>query len=134
MANEAKLVIELAPPIPFTCADGAGIEKGTLLTMSDPMTAAATSTKEAVIAGIAAAEKIASDGNTKIPVYRQGIFKVTASGSITCGDALISSTGGTNLVETAGVNAEDIVGIALETASNSETMLIELKPFTMNLA
>lgn len=134
MTNEATLVIETQLPIAFTCADGTGIEKGTLLTMSDPMTAAATSTKEAVIAGIAAAEKIASDGNTKLPVYRGGVFKMTASGSITCGDALISSTGGTNLVETAGVNGEDIVGIALETATNGETFLMELKPFTMNLA
>jgi len=31
MANEATLVYETMPPIPFTCADGATIEKGTLL-------------------------------------------------------------------------------------------------------
>lgn len=134
MANEATLVYQFALPVPMTCADGVGIEKGTLLTMSDPMTAAATTAKEAIIAGIAAGEKIASDGLTKIPVYREGIFRMTASGSITIGDALISSTGGANEVEAAGVNAEDIVGISLETATDGQTFLVELKPRTINVA
>jgi len=81
MANEATLVIETAPPIAFTCADGTGIEKGTFLTLSDPMTVAATGANaNAVVIGIAAAEKIANDGNTKIPVYLEGIFKVLAGG------------------------------------------------------
>jgi hypothetical protein len=137
MANEATLIYETGLPIPFTCANATGIEKGTLLTMSDPMTAAACAGDEDIIAGIAATEKIANDGKTKISVYRSGIFKVYASGSITVGDALISASSVTayrNYVKSAGVNGEDIVGISLETATDGQTFLMELKPFTMNLA
>ena len=54
MALELTLIMETELPIPFTVADGAGIEKGTLLTMSDPMTAAACTTDNAIIAGVAA--------------------------------------------------------------------------------
>ena len=134
MTSEHVLMIDTHQAIPFTVADGGAIPKGSLLTMSDPMTAALTTTKEAIIAGVAKTEKIALDGKTKLAVYRGGVFKATASGSITVGDALISSTGGTNLLETAGVNGEDIVGEALETCTTGETFLYQLNPFSMNLA
>ena len=39
-----------------------------------------------------------------------------------------------NKVEAAAVNAENIVGVALETAADTETFLMELKPFGINLA
>ena len=137
MTNEAVLIFETGPPIPFTVAD-AGIEMGTLLTMSDPMTAAANSTKESIVGGIAASEKIASDENLKLGVYRQGIFKVTASGSITVGDALISASGAAgsegNKLETSGTSVEDIVGISLESATDGQTFLMELRPVTINVA
>jgi hypothetical protein len=135
MTNEAVLIYETSIPIPFTVADGTGIEKGAILKMTDPMTASLAVAKEDIIAGIAASEKIASDGKTKLGVYRSGIFKVLASGNITVGDALITSAVTTgNTVETAGVSGEDIVGIALETATDGQTLLMELKPFSMNLA
>jgi len=134
MANEAILVYETATPIAFTCADGIGIEKGALLTLSDPMTVATTAAKEDVIAGIAAQEKIASDGKTKIAVYQAGFFKMTCSGSVTAGDALISGLGAGNIVETAGVGSEDILGIAQEDATTGQTLLVKLQPMTLNLA
>jgi len=135
MANEWTIMYDQDTPVPFTVADGTGIEKGSLLKMTDPMTASLSDGKEDIIAGVAATEKIASDGNTKLGVFRRGIWKCTASGSITVGDALISSaTVSANLVETAGVNAEDIVGIALETATDTQTLLVELGPRTNNLA
>ena len=70
MTNEAVLEIEQTVPIPMTCANGTGIEKGTILKMSDPFTVAAVSGTNDTIGGIAAEEKIASDGKTKIAVYR----------------------------------------------------------------
>ena len=76
MANEATLIVETCLPIAFTCADGAGIEKGTLLKMSDPFTVAAATADNDVFAGVAAEEKIANDGKTKIAVYRGGIFNL----------------------------------------------------------
>ena len=54
MANEAVLMFETHPAIPFTVADGAGIEKGTLLKMSDSMTVAATSADNDIFAGVMA--------------------------------------------------------------------------------
>jgi hypothetical protein len=135
MANEATLIFELGPAIPFTVADGTGIEEGAILKMTDPFTASLADGDEDVVAGIAASEKIASDGRTKLGVYRRGIFKVYASGSITVGDACITAAGDeTNYVKTAGLNAEDIIGIALETATNGETFLMELMPRTINVA
>jgi len=66
MANEATLMIEMDLPIPLTVADGAGIEKCTVLKLTDPMTAAACSADNDVFIGIAAEEKIANDGKTKL--------------------------------------------------------------------
>ena len=130
MANEATLIFTDGVPIPFTCADGTGIERGTILKMTDPFTAIAASGVNDIVAGIAATEKIASDGKTKIAVYRSGIFKVTASGSIAVGDScgtdisnLIRSNTNTN-----SLSGSKSIGIALETAANGETFLMELKP------
>ena len=135
MADEAELIIETELPIMFTCADGTGIAKGAILVMTDPMTAALAAGSEDIVAGIAAEEKIASDGKTKIAVYREGIFRVLAGGAITVGDAVITNAGtATNEVLTAGVNAEDILGVALETAADTDTFLMELQPRTNNLA
>lgn len=133
MANEATLVYEFELPIQMTVADGAGIEKGTLLKMSDPMTAAASTTLNDVVAGIAAQEKINGDGRTKLAVYRNGIFKVLGSGNITAGMAVVFTTA-SNTVEAATINHENILGIALETSTAGQTLLIELKPTVMNLA
>jgi len=136
MASECTLVIEMGKPIPFTCADGTGIEKGAILTLSDPMTAALCTTDGAVIAGIAAAEKIANDGNTKIPVYRSGIFKGLAGTAIALGDALDThaATGATNEIAAAPVNGEHLLGVALEAADDTHTFLFELKPTDINVA
>lgn len=76
MANEATLIFETHLPIPMTCANGAGIEKGAALKLSDPITVALADTDQDLAGGIAATEKIANDGKIKIGVYRGGIFKV----------------------------------------------------------
>jgi len=135
MANELTLVFEISRPIPMTCADGTGIEKGAILKLADPMTASAAAALNDIVGGVCAEEKIASDGKVKVGVYRRGIFKATASGSITVGDPLVvSGPTANNLIQTAGVNAEQIIGISLETATNAETFLFELNPTVMQLA
>lgn len=131
MANEATLIVETAPPVAFTCADGTGIEKGTFLTLSDPRTVAATGANaNAIVIGIAASEKIANDGNTTIPVYTQGIFKVLAGGAITVGDMVESHSVAQEVVTatfTAGATA-NLMGRALETAADADTFLMQLNP------
>lgn len=127
MAFEAVLVDRLADPIDFTCADGTGIEKGTILKLTDPRTAIASSAASDPIAGIAAREKIASDGRTRIAVYRRGIFDMKASGAITAGEPVcVSATA--NHVARAGGNLNQsgaaIIGHALETATDAEVIQV----------
>ena len=136
MALETTLVYETGVPIDFTCADGVGIEKGAVLVLSDPMTAATTTGDTDACAGIAAEEKIASDGRTSLPVYREGIFRGFAGAAgVTVGMAIItdSATGAANELVVAVVNSEHIVGIALESATDGQSFLFELKPMGVQL-
>jgi|SRR3990167_1960036 len=137
MALEAVLIKELEPAVNFTCADATGIAKGSFLKIADPNTVAQAGTDNDAVIGIAAEEKVASDGNTQIAVYMRGIFRGTiGAGGCTAGDALIcdSSTGDDNEMATADVNSEHIIGIALETGTDLETIKFLLQPVTVNLA
>jgi hypothetical protein len=126
MANEAILVHELEPPIPFTCADGTGIEKGSLLKLTDPMTVALADGAADIIAGIAAEEKIASDGKTSIGVYLRGIFKMLSDGTVAVGAGVMAD--GTNpnefITATAAADAAQIFGISLESVSDGHTGMV----------
>ena len=135
MANEAVLLWETDLPVPFTCANGAGIEKGAILKLTDGMTAVINSGAEDDLAGIAAEEKIASDGKVKIPVYRGGIFKVYISGTVNIGDALAMSET-VNYMKAADatcVNSK-ILGLALEAGTDGETIRMEVRPGANNNA
>jgi len=136
MANEAVLEVETELPIMFTCANDTRIEKGAILTLSDPMTAELCTTDGAVVAGIAAEEKIANDGKTKIAVYRRGIFKMLAGTSITAGQAVDThaATGATNEVAAAPAAGDSVLGLALETADDGHTLLVELNPRVRDIA
>lgn len=127
MANEATLWMELEPPIPFTCADGVGIERGTVLQLTDPMTVSATSGDNQVVIGIAAEEKIASDGRTKIGVYTRGIFKmvVDAGDVTTVGlDCVVRAANAVGLYDTLDGEKGLKIGRALETGAAGETVLV----------
>ena len=129
MANEATLWMELDPPIPFTCADGAGIEKGTVLQLTDPYTVSATSGDNQVVIGIAAEEKIANDGRTKIGVYVRGIFKmvVDAGDTTTVGlDCVVRAAYAIGLYDTLDDEKGLVIGRALETGAAGETVLVLL--------
>ena len=136
MANEAILIVEQDFPVNFTVTNATGIEKGALLKMTDPNTAIAGSASNDPVAGISYGEKIASDGVTKLAVYRKGIFKMTLSGSATVGDALvIEGVSNTNYVKKCpnhtSLSGANIVGTALETGTTGETILVELNPHTV---
>jgi hypothetical protein len=134
MTNEATLFYELEPAIPMTCSNTTGIEKGTFLKLDDPMTVSISAANEDVVGGIAKEEKIASDGKTSIGVYRHGVFKVTASGSVAVGDllGLAGRDGDLNKVysitgtQTIAASGSRIVGSSFETATDGETFLMEL--------
>ena len=132
MANEA-VTIELmgypkGRPIRWTVADGTGLEKGTILKISsDPRTAAASSADGELFAGILAEEKVASDGQTEVAAYTEGIFdiKCTAAGA-TLGKAV--KIAGANLVTDADDDTvegrAEVVGVALETGGANEVIAV----------
>jgi len=137
MALETTLIHELEPAVPMTVADGTGIEKGAVLILTDPNTAATTTGDNDACAGIAKTEKIANDGKVKLAVYKRGIFKGFAGAAgVTAGLGIITdtATGAANELVDADVNSENIVGRALETATDTQSFLFELNPISFNLA
>lgn len=137
MANECTLIYEVSPPIPFIVADATAIEKGAVLKFADPMTVLTTAGDHDIVAGIAAEEKIANDGKTKVAVYRSGIFRgIAGTAGVTAGSAIDtdSATSAVNRLADAAVNSEVVLGISFETAAAGESFLFELRPTVMNLA
>lgn len=126
MANEATLVWRLQDAIPFTVSNTTGIEKGAVLKMSDPMTAATTTAAADIIAGIAASEKVANDGKTTLGVYRKGIFKMTLSGACVVGDILGTDAVANMVKKVTNVSGCKVLGYALETGASGETIMVEL--------
>ena len=125
MTGEAILRDDLGEnPIDFTCADGTGIPKGTLLKLTDPRTAIAASGGGDMIAGIAAIEKVASDGQVRIAVWRKGIFDMLADGSIPIGGAVMADGTDNQVIASTGVTGAAQIGYALEAASDGETFQV----------
>lgn len=119
-------------PRRYTVADGTGITKNKILTLSDPRTAAEVSATPAangyVCAGISSMEKEASDGSTSIAAWTDGVFEMSASGSITVGQPVKSC--GTGYVMAASyldIASGVIMGNALETASDKEVINVRVK-------
>jgi len=137
MALECTLLVELEPAVSFTCAEGTGIPKGSLLKIADPNTVSQCGGDNERVIGIAADEKIASDGNTQIAVWLRGIFKGTAGAAGTvAGDAIISdcATGDDNEMVIADDASENLIGMALETAGDLETFKFLLQPIARKIA
>lgn len=136
MADECTLLVETHPPVPMTVSNTTGIEKGAILKLTDPNTAALADGDDDIIAGIAAEEKIASDGKTTLAVYRRGIFKGLAGGAITIGCALgtYASTGATNELHALGAAGDNMLGESMETADDGHTFRFELKPMKRDMA
>lgn len=134
MAHEAILKVRTHDPLDFTVADGTGIEKGALCALTDPNTGILVSVPSQPIAGIAAREKVASDGRTQLAMFNKGVFEMTASGAITVGEPVSSAadsvaTGFANTVEVAqaaAVSGAAVIGYALETATDLERILVKV--------
>ena len=133
MAREAVLKGGEQLPINFNSATA--IEKGSILKLTDNMTAALANGDTDICAGIAQSEALSTD--TSVSVHTRGIFLGYAGAAgVTVGNAIITdvATGDTNELVDADVNSENIVGRALETATEGNVFLFELNPFTVNLA
>ena len=136
MALEAELYYELELPVPMTCADGAGIEKGALLKLNDDATVTTSGADSDHIVGIAANEKVANDGRTSISVYLRGIFiGFAGTDGVSVGEAIRMDSGSApNEFSVAAINEEGIVGTAWATASDGERFKFILNPINPQLA
>lgn len=118
----------MSNPIMFTCADGVGITKGTVLKLSGDRTVSASSADNEIFAGICARDKIINDGRTQVAVYIDGIFDLTlgAGGATSLGHKV--NITGANLFGPANVTtAADFAehaGKALEAGSNNEVIQV----------
>jgi hypothetical protein len=128
MANEA-VCIEI--PTRFrrvTVANGTGIAIGTLMKITDPNTAEATSADNDSFAGIAWEEKTANDGITEITLAVNGVWDITTTNAAITVGAFVS-IGGANLVSTmAEVDFPTgaFVGKADETCSGTEVIRVRV--------
>jgi len=92
MTDECTLMVETELPIMMTVADATPVTKGSWLIIANPMTMTVhAANDESYCGGIAAEEKIANDGKTKVAVYQGGIFRMTGSAAITTGETLALS-------------------------------------------
>ena len=66
----------------FDCASGTKIPKGTVLKGSSPRTAAASDGAADPYAGVASADKSATDGTTRVGAWQNGILEFASSGTI----------------------------------------------------
>jgi hypothetical protein len=132
MANEHTLVIQKTLPVPFTVADGTGINKGSLLKATSPRTASQSDGTDDLCAGIAATEKIASDGRTTLGVIvgPGDEFIAQASGTITVGDSVGTISGFSNFVasnaNTADLSGFKRLGFALQSVTNGQDVRYRL--------
>lgn len=129
MANEAVIVELLGnrgEVVDYTVADAAAIEKGAVLRLTDARTASGANIVNGAVAGIAAAEKVASDGQVNIGCYTYGIFDMRASGAITIGAPIgVAENNDVMAVDVTKLSGAHVIGHALETATNAE--VIEIK-------
>jgi len=126
MANEHVLMTQKTVPVSKTVSNTVGIEKGAVLTLSDPNTVATSIAANDFAAGIAYTEKIANDGNTQISVLTGpgDELKAVASGSIGVGEKLvtaIATTGNMLAQATGNLSGSVIIGRSLETATAGQT-------------
>jgi len=125
-AQIVELLGDRGNVISFTVSNTASISKGTLCKLTDPRTASASSAQD-VWAGIAAADKVANDGSTKLGFIRNAIceMKCTSSEGITAGGTVALS--GANIIHLASAGDMDTgkaFGRALEDFSASEEGLV----------
>ena len=109
----------MSDPINMACVDGLGMEKGTILKFSGPRGVAPSAADGDVFAGILAREKIASDGRTQVPVFIDGVFDCTFTGTVVPQGSQVSISGPNILkIFTAGDSEDGVAfGKLLETTT-----------------
>ena len=133
MANEAIITDLLGnggDPIEYTVSSTGTIPKGSLLELEDVRTVKVMSASDKPVAGIAAMEKSTDDETTTISVYTNCIAKMYAGTTgVTVGQQVVAEGAGNTVKNYDTLDSEtgDVLGYALETATNGETVLIKVK-------
>ena len=128
MTYEAQIRDRLSNDVNMIVADGAGIEKGTIMALTDGRVVAASSGAQE-FGGILMREKIANDGRTSVPCNFYGIFDLyaTSGAAITVGDCV--SLSGANMIKEASeaeIQAGLGIGKALETTAEATAETIQV--------
>ncbi len=129
MAKEAVLMVETELPIMMTVADATAIPKGSWLEIANPMTVTIHNGAQDYCGGIAAEEKIANDGKTKVAVYQGGIFRAYGQAAITTGESVALSGDVNELYKTTNASfGMKSVGFALtDCGADNETFIMKLQ-------
>lgn len=107
----------------FTRQASAAILGGQLVAVSGSGTVAPTSAANAAWLGVAGFDAATGD---QVTVFAEGIQRLTASGAITAGATVESAAAGAVAAHTNGTNDVNIVGIALTTAANGQSVEVSL--------
>ena len=109
----------------YTVADGVAIPKYTLLQLTTPNTASASSADNEVAAGIAMYEKVISDGTTEITAALDGVWGLsTKAEAITVGNEVTLNGANEIKVYTTLDNEKGyVLGKALETIGATSTVI-----------
>lgn len=117
-------------PRRFEVASGTKISKGTVLKLTSPRTASASTGTGDFFAGIAAADKSATDYSTSIAAWENGIYEFTASGTIVAGDVVQTAAGGNYVITLVGgyseASGQVVVGVAQKSVSATERVQVRV--------
>jgi hypothetical protein len=118
--------------ISFGVGNAVALEKYDILKMSGAYSVAKASASGDIIAGLAATEKVASDGSTTIGAITSGVFDLFVGGAVAIGDDLVFSGAhalGQQLRKYTTLDDEKgaVIGKALETCSATAEDTIAVK-------
>jgi len=131
MADEA-VTIELyngGRPIRYLVADATAIPKGSLLELDADMRVIVATNTDKCFVGVAAAEKVASDGSTYMSAYTDGIFDMKSDAGTDVRGAAMMISDATNTLETCdagGLLSGGYVGYYLESGTNAGTEAVRV--------
>ena len=103
----------------FDCASGTKIPKGTILKLATARTASASTGTGDIFAGVASADKSATDNSTRVGAWENGILEFTASQAIIAGDLLQTAVPGNYVMPIAANTSSKqiVVGYALKSGA-----------------
>lgn len=119
----AEYVPLYMPGEAITLPASATITGGQLLIVSGSNTVAPSSAATHSWIGVAAFDAVSGD---QVTIYCEGVQKLTASGSITAGQNVEAAAAGAVAAHTNGTNDFNVVGVALNTVTNGQTVFVSV--------